>query len=261
MKIDIVLTSCNNNSKYLDLYPYIYDVWKKKFNLDCYLILISDKINNELLKYKSYIILFKPIENINTAFISQNIRILYPSLFDNKNILITDMDILPISYSYFIDSVKKYDNHSFITYTDRYVKFNQYAICYNLANSTIWKEIFNINNIDDINIILKKWYNNNYTGIKNCPGWKNDQYKLFEYVQKWNNINNRLVILNDKILNFKRLDKKKKIRNYITRNFSIVKENILKSNYTDIHISSKKSYTYKNINYFEKMIQIILNQQ
>ena len=259
MKIDIVLTACNNNDRYLDLYPYVYKIWKKKFNLDCYLILISDKIDDKLIDYKDYIILFKPIENIDSAFISQTIRILYPSLFDNKNILITDMDIFPISYSYFIDSIKNYSNDSFITYTDRYIKDKQLAICYNLANSKTWKNIFNINNIDDINNILKEWYNKDYTGMKNCPGWKTDQYKLFEYVQKWNNVNNKLVILNDKILNFNRLRKKRVARTYITENFDIVKKKILTSTYTDIHISSIHAYNYRKINYFKKIVELLLN--
>lgn len=260
MKIDMVLTACNNNSRYLDLYPYVYKIWKKKFNLNCYLILISDKINDKLIDYKDYIILFKPIKNMHSAYISQVIRILYPCLFDNKNILITDMDIFPVSKSYFINSVKKYNDESFISYTNRYIKDKQLAICYNLANSKIWKEIFNVNNVEDINIILKKWYNKNYDGTKNCEGWKTDQYKLFEYVQKWNNINNRLVLLNDKMINFKRLHKKKKERNYIIRNFDIIKEKILSESFVDIHVSSKFAYKYKNIDYFKKIVDICISE-
>ena len=47
------------------------------------LILINDKIPDYLLKYKNDIILFKPIENMNTAFQAQCIRLLYPCLLNN----------------------------------------------------------------------------------------------------------------------------------------------------------------------------------
>ena len=58
MKIDIVLTACNNVYKYISYYPIVYKVWKKRFNLDLYLILISDKIPHFLQEYKDTIILF-----------------------------------------------------------------------------------------------------------------------------------------------------------------------------------------------------------
>ena len=41
MKIDIVLTACNLVNKYITNYPIVYKVWKERFNIDCYLILIS----------------------------------------------------------------------------------------------------------------------------------------------------------------------------------------------------------------------------
>lgn len=106
MKIDIVLTSCNLNNYYLNLYPYVFKVWKEKFNLDLYMILIADDIPDNLLNYKKFIILFKPIPNMNTTYIAQVIRILYPSLFDNLNVLITDIDIFPISKNILLQVLK-----------------------------------------------------------------------------------------------------------------------------------------------------------
>ena len=38
MKIDLVLTACNNVYKYISYYPIVYKVWKKRFNLDLYLM-------------------------------------------------------------------------------------------------------------------------------------------------------------------------------------------------------------------------------
>ena len=96
MKIDMVLTAGNLNHHYLQLFPLIHKVWKKRFNLDCYCILISKDIPDYLNDLKEYIILFKPIERLNDIYVAQVIRLLYPALFPDKTVLITDLDILPV---------------------------------------------------------------------------------------------------------------------------------------------------------------------
>ena len=239
MKIDFVLTASNLINKYISNYPIIYKIWKRRFSLDCYLILISDEIPNELLEYKDYIILFPEFDNLNSAYISQVIRILYPALFENKNVLITDVDILPISRSYFIDSIKDYDNNKFITFTNRYDKRKQYAICYNIANSSVWKEIFNINSIDDIKNKLIEWYNIKYIGKKNTDGWFTDQNKLYHTLENWENKKSKLIILKDTDLDFKRIDKRSKNVKYLKDNFETVKDDIANEKYTDLHLTKK----------------------
>jgi hypothetical protein len=166
MKIDFVLTAGNINSHYTNLYPLIYKIWKERFNLDCYLILVADEIPDYLEELKNYIILWKPIENINNIYVAQVIRILYPALFKNKNILITDLDIFPVSRKYFIDSIKDVDDNKFISYTNRYFKQKMVAICYNVAKSEVWSDIFGINTEDYIRKFLIEYYNNEYNGIK-----------------------------------------------------------------------------------------------
>ena len=224
MKIDFVLTACNTSDHYLSLYPHIFKVWKEKFNLECYLILIATQIPEFLKEYSDKIILFEPIPNVNSIFIAQVIRILYPCIYENKNILITDVDIFPISHDYFIGSVDKLPDNVFITYRDFYLKKNMFSICYNLANSKTWREIFQIKNVNDIVTTIKEWYDPKYNGTKNCIGWFTDQKKLYEYVTQWNHKTKQLVILNDKNLKFKRLDKRRKI--YIITNSTKVVDDI-----------------------------------
>lgn len=251
MKIDFVLTSVNDNSYYYNLYPFIQKVWKEKFNLDLICIFIGNEIPEILKIYQKNIILFKPIENINPIYISQVIRILYPALFENKNILITDMDIIPISKSYFFNHLKDKNENCFITYTDRYVKQKMYAICYNLANSKVWKEIFNIHNLKDIQTFLINNYNQNYNGLKNCPGWYSDQKLLYKYLNNYKD----LIVFNDKELNYKRLDGKGAVKlKYILDNIDIIINNI--HDYSDFHII--RNY-HKYLHIIQKIIDKILS--
>ncbi len=255
MKIDIVLTACNLNTYYLNLYPYVYKVWKEKFGLDLYVILISDHLPENLTDYKDHIILFKPIHEINTCYTAQVIRILYPCLFENLNVLITDIDIIPISTKYFIDSIKDYPDEKFISYTDRYIKNNMLAICYNVANSSTWKKIFGINSIDDVINVLVKNYDKNYDGKKNCNGWYTDQKLLFDYITNYKKTNlSDIVLLTDEQTTYKRLDGKSAAKlNEIKTNKQKILDTVI--TYSDFHII--RNY-HVNISLLEDIIKKIL---
>lgn len=253
MKIDFVLTAGNINSHYTKLYPLIYKIWKERFNLDCYLILVADEIPDYLEELKNYIILWNPIENINNIYVAQVIRILYPALFKKNNILVTDLDIFPVSRKYFIDSIKDVDDNKFISYTNRYFKQKMVAICYNVAKSEVWSDIFGINTEDDIRKFLIENYNNEYNGRKNCPGWYTDQLKLYEYLNNWKKKENHL-ILKDKDLNFKRLNNRQVNKEYIVKKFKKVLDEL--ELYSDIHAIkpySKTGYYLRKIT--EKLTQ------
>ena len=219
MKIDLILTACNEKEKYLTLVPYYFQFWEK-LGIPSTLILISDHIPEFLIKYKPQIILFS-VPEIDSAYVSQVVRILYPALFNDKNILITDVDIFPISKKYFTSSIEEYEQDSFVTFTDRYVKSaNEFAICYNIANSKTWSEIFSVKTIKDVKKKLIEWYDPEYNGIKNCPGWHIDQKKLYQYVSKWGAISkNSLIVLRDKDLGFIRLNLNRGVvrRNYVSK--------------------------------------------
>lgn len=229
MKIDYCLVSCDLNELYLNNWDLIYNTWKKLCNIDVKLILIANEVPDDL-PHKHNVILFHPIENINTAFQAQCIRLLYPCLFSNKNIIVSDMDIIPMSRTYFVDAIKDIKDDKFISYRDAYLNQNMIALCYNCANSKLWKKIFNIDNLTDINKTLKKWYNEEYTGKKNCEGWCTDQLQLYKHV--YNKDFN--VVLKDKELGFNRLDKRQRI--YILENQDVVLNNARNIKYTDFHL-------------------------
>jgi len=254
MKIDLVLTAGNIHPHYTHLYPLVYKIWKKHFNLDCYLILISENIPDYLNDFKDYIILWNHNSELSDIYVAQVIRILYPALFPDKNILITDLDIFPVKYTYFITPIEKYPDNYFISYTDRYIKNNMLAICYNIAKGSIWGEIFNIKNKEDIINRLNEWYTKCYTGIKNCPGWYTDQQKLFTFIKKWNNYKTNVIILKDKDIGFKRLHNRQRDKVKLVKNFEEICKNI--HTYSDIH--AIKPY-HKTAWYLRTLVDNIIN--
>lgn len=249
MKIDFVLTAGNLNHHYLQLYPLISKVWKTRFDLDCYLILIAEEIPEYLLEYKEFIILLKPFENLNDIYVAQVIRILYPALYPDKTILITDLDILPVNKDYFIKPLEFLQEDTFVTYTNRYKKQEMYAICYNVAKGKTFQKMFSVENMEDITNKLYEWYNSEYNGKKNCPGWYTDQKQLFIHFEKYDGFK---VCLNDKKIGYKRLHNRARDKEYIIKNFNKIMNDL--ESYSDIHCIKPFSKTKGVLNKMVKKL-------
>lgn len=246
MKLDCVLTAVNEKPLYLDFIPLFIKAWKKLYpNIDIKIILISNEIPTQYKEYEKNIILFRPIENISTNFISQYIRILFPCILNYTNgVMITDIDMIPMNRTYYTNNIQEYDNNKFIYYRENICfNYKQFAICYNVATPQIWNDIFKINSLENIKDRLINVYNNiTYIEGHGKTGWSTDQLHLYKHVFEWNNKTNDFVCLKEKKTKFKRLDRihLKDINNNI-------KQNILNELYTDYHCL-RPYKQYKTIN-------------
>jgi len=237
MKIDICLTATNTKSIYINQIPNFIKVWSL-MDIEPRIILVNHEIPEKFKQYETFIILFDPakykLENLQTAYIAQNIRNLYPALFSpDKTVMISDIDIVPISRPFFVDNIKSMESSAFVNYR----RYNgQLNICYNVALSSTWSRIFGIKTIEDVIKQLEDNYNKNYDSNKNCPGWFSDQEILTSKITEYEKLNLGQVIYFDK-LGFKvhRLDKRDR-KEIMTKKQDIIK-NI--GNYTDFHMTSK----------------------
>ena len=82
-------------------------------------------------------------------------------------------------------------------------------MCYSVATPQIWKEIFNVNSLDDIVNYIKDINNKNIIkeGHGNI-GWSLDQKELFKKVFQWKEKTNNFITLNQNQTGFRRLDRK-----------------------------------------------------
>ena len=121
------------------------------------------------------------------------------------------MDIIPMNNKYYIEPIKKFDDDKFICYRQlECVGKNEMVICYNIAYPQTWRDIFSIKTIQDIKFTIEEilYKNSEYVGHKHMPYWITDQLYLYNCTQRWSkNHLGRLIILNDKLTNFKRLDR------------------------------------------------------
>lgn len=252
MKLDCILTACNENPLYIDFIPLFVKSWNILYpNIDVKILLISNNIPDEFIEYKDNIILFEPLNNISTAFTSQYIRNLYPSLLNYENgIMITDIDMIPMNDKYYTENIKTYDNNKFIYLRNVCLYHNEIAMCYNVATNKIWSEIFNIKTKEDLINRLYEAYNKiNYIDGHGNSGWSTDQIDLFNYVMEWNKKTGNFIYLKDNETGFNRLDR---IHRFILTK-KIIK-NIKNGLYSDYHLY-RPYKLHKEIN--DKIIELL----
>jgi hypothetical protein len=179
MNIDYVIVSSDNNPTYLDFWDITKKMWCDLVGIKPVLLKISDK-DNYTDNGDNIVIEVKAIENINTGLQSQIIRLFCSKYFENKNILISDIDMIPLNKSYFINSVSKYDDDSTIIYSSDAYGGHRYPMCYVLSNSETFNKIFELDNHPNFESFA------NYLIENENNGWNTDELYLTKKINEYN---------------------------------------------------------------------------
>jgi len=142
MIINKVIMSSDDNPMYLDFWPIVSKIWKLKFNIEPILLYFGNNIDSIPCEYGTII----KMTTLNTLPIStqtQCARIWYAGQCNDEIVMTSDIDMLPISINYFINSIENISN-------DKYVHLNPinnntyYPICYHIAKSNTFKNILDL---------------------------------------------------------------------------------------------------------------------
>jgi len=185
MKLTTVIGSVNDNPEYYMFIPKQILFWNT-FGIKFIAIFVGKCIPETLLPYNNNIILWNSLLYLNTIYLGQNLRMYYAALLDlpvNEAVMITDMDMLPMSASFYTSNLESFTDDDFIYY--RYIDKDQIYMCYNAAHPTLWARLFNIYSVEDIKQRLFKEYNFNYTGIPGSDKWFIDQYVMFNSLKDY----------------------------------------------------------------------------
>jgi hypothetical protein len=143
--------------------------------------------------------------------------------------------MIPMNSEYYVNNISHLPGDSFVSYRDELMeKYSQIPMCYCVANSQTWSEMFDVSTISDIRTRLFEKYDQN---------WCRDQMDLYTHVKQFQLKHpKRTFILTDRITGFHRLNR--------TDCFSLtgeVKRNIRNREYTDYHVY-RPYYKYVLIN-------------
>lgn len=189
LKITRVILATDTNPDYIQFWPTVAKAWEKIIGIRPTLALIAP-LEIEIDETVGDVIRFEPIEGIPTSLQAQVIRLLLPAYFETEGCLISDIDMLPLSREYFINSVLNYPDDSFIVYRNNaYHSHEQkYPMCYVAAQGHTFKEVFKIHDVSDIQEIIKRWNNENL-------GWNTDELILYQCLNQWADFKTRCITL------------------------------------------------------------------
>lgn len=143
MKIKYAIVSSNNNKNYLDFWPIVKKLWVDLIGIKPILVLISDK--DLVTDYGDSIIHeIKYIDGYDSGFLSQISRMYVTKYYNDDVCIISDIDMLPLSKTYFNDYLNEVpDNDIAILSSDAY-NYLRFPICYNAGNGQIFNDILDL---------------------------------------------------------------------------------------------------------------------
>ena len=182
------IVATDKTPMYVEFWPLVSKAWNT-LGIKPTLALIGDdtvQVDESL----GDVLRFRPLPGIPTSFYAQVIRLLVPVLYPNETCILSDMDMLPISATYFSKITASIPDDCFVVYNDKAYKkgYRQYPICYNAAKGSVFKEIFDVSSIDDIPSKVLEWY---AFGL----GWTTDEIMLYGLLRQWNGYPNKVRLL------------------------------------------------------------------
>lgn len=178
------ITASDLNPTYCGFIPSWITHHKKLYpNSEIKVLLVHDTLPNDLIKFKDNIILFKPLQNIETSYQAQLVRMVYGALLSNKQNIICDMDMYILNKD-LLDWFNRIPN-----YDDRFINYGclsmndcqrekQLPLFFSIYSNKVINNIFNVKNLDDVNKFLVSNYKK--MDVEKGYNWFTDQLILYQ---------------------------------------------------------------------------------
>ena len=242
-KIDRVILSTDNKAAYIQFWPLVAKAWTEIVGIKPTLALIADdsvKIDESL----GDVIRFKPIEGVTTELYAKTVRLMLPALFEDEGCIFSDIDMLPLSKDYFLDSVEGIPDDKFVVYRDGVratgYQGTRYLMCYNAARGKTFKDLFGLDNVlEEIPQRIKEL---NKLG----HGGDTDELVLYEALKTWDEFDTRCVFLGHDVT-----------RRISARKWNYDPKLVKAGHYIDSHMPRPYSRNKKKIDQLARLLGLV----
>lgn len=173
-----VILSTNGNPYYSQFWPIVAPLWQA-LGIKPTLIFVANK-DCQIDETLGDVIRFEPLTDLPESLQAQSLRLLLPVLFPDDICILSDIDMIPVSFTYFTDGAALCtDENAFMVYRDRaYVDNPRWPMCYVAAKGKIFSQIFGASCIEEFPAILREWRSFDY-------GWNTDELVMYQYAKRW----------------------------------------------------------------------------
>jgi len=184
MRVIGVVTAVNENPRYVECVQIFNDNWAKinSISNDRWIpivVYVTSTSINLRFEDKAYTWEISP-EKLQTASISQLIRIFIPKYLPVDYVITSDVDMIPMSLKVFETAIFEIESRGFDFVVCRDVlKDGQYPICYALASPSVWGQVISGNPQNELEKI-EKVTDEKYDFRRGKKDWYLDQRYLFE---------------------------------------------------------------------------------
>ena len=189
---DAVVMAVNDSIHYYTYVPHVIKGWKK-LGVKPHVYFIGDNIPDLLKDLVKQIV---PPQGTNPVSFAQVCRLLLPAIVDAKNVIISDVDMLPLPSTYWATS----GGHS----TDAFVAMRKknmrdYMMGWNSASPEVWSKVFGLADRTQRGVInkMEEWRR---TGVWDDDDWNSDQRILLTKLKEFKKDGGDVVDLNEEIL-------------------------------------------------------------
>ncbi len=187
MRITKAIVSSDDNPLYLDFWVIISKLWKLKFGIEPVLLYFGDDYENISTEYGT-VINMPILEGIPVATQAQCARIWYAGQCGDETVITSDIDMLPLSPKYYVDSIANLSDDLFVSLNP--LQGNTYfPMCYNVGKSRLVRDILEID--DEWETFMRKlmdWADNSgecYDQYGNGKYWSLDETYTSNRINKY----------------------------------------------------------------------------
>ncbi len=192
MKIEKVIHSSSDDSFYLDFWPLVSKIWKLKFNVHPVLLHFGNKAVSS--DYGD-VINMPIVDGVPLNTQCQISRYWIPSTESETTWMTSDIDMLPISKHYFLNSIIDIPEDCFVnlnTHKDEKKPNILYPCCYNIAKGKTFTEILNLPSSWEDFVKTNFWQENTHEyspkGLgKTCYHWGADEMWSSKMINSFHN--------------------------------------------------------------------------
>lgn len=187
MKTDKVILGSTCHPFYLDFWPIVSKIWKIKFNIHPVLVLIHDDETIKTSEEFGSVIYQKPIKDVPLNIQAQCCRYFFPRIEPETTWMTSDIDMLPISKSYFIDNIVPIPDNKFVNLNAHSVAAN--PACYNVAKGKTYIDVLNLPETFEQFLKQTEWWRRGEQhrpgGDLVCNNWCTDEEYSNEMIKKY----------------------------------------------------------------------------
>lgn len=198
-----VLLSCDENPFYYDFWPSVRKMWKEHIGIEPKLIFINK--HKETKNFKDDVLHIKQLPDFPVHLQAQMARIFFTQRFSDDICLVSDIDMFPISKSFFNTEkiINACNAETFFHLNPERREFGQFPLCYYCGYGSLYSKLIgDISWQQFLTNIVNMNFNTDLMGF-NLPNhlqgknlWFSDELFMFSSLQKTKTkiaINNELI--------------------------------------------------------------------